>query len=104
MGSVNIQGSLPNQPNMLFEYVLHNLSDADYTFTGPAAAQADLFLRVLAPKFGADPADARRYNTEYRNPALAHLSAERLQILYAAGGIGRVEAEVAKLKGAGLLR
>lgn len=103
LGSVNIQASLPMQSNLLYEYVLQNLSDADYTYTGPAAVQSDLFLRVLAPKFGYDPADATRYNTGYRNPVLAHLSAERVHILYATGGIERVEAEISKLKGAGLL-
>jgi len=104
LGSVNILASLPNQSNLLYEYVMHNLSDADYTFTGPAVVQSELFLRIVAPKFGYDPADATRYNTEYRNPALSHLSAERIQILYAGGGIERVEAEIGKLKTAGLIK
>ena len=104
LGSVNIQASAPMQSNLLYEYVLQNLSDADYTFTGPAVVQSEIFLRTLAPKFGYDPADATRYNTQYRNVVLAHLSAERVQILYANGGIGRVEQEVAKLKAAGALK
>ncbi len=104
LGSVNVLASLPNQSNLLYEYVLQNLSDADYTYTGPAVVQSELFLRTLAPKFGYDPADATRYNTEYRNPVLAHLSAERVFILYANGGIDRVEAEVTKLKTAGLIK
>ncbi len=104
LGSVNIQASTPMQSNLLYEYVLHNLSDADFTFTGPAVVQSEVFLRTVASKFGYDPADATRYNTEYRNVVLAHLSAERVQILYANGGIGRVEQEVAKLKAAELLR
>ena len=104
LGSVNILASLPNQSNLLYEYVLQNLSDADYTYTGPAVVQSELLLRVLAPKFGYDPADATRYNTAYRNPVLTHLSAERVHILYATGGIGRVEAEVGKLKAAGLVK
>jgi hypothetical protein len=104
LGSINIQASLPNQPNLLYEYVLHNLSDADYTFTGTASAQSDLFLRILAPKFGYDAADAKKYNTEFRNPVLSNLSGERLLILYANGGIERVEAEVAKLKTAGIIK
>ena len=104
LGSVNIQASLPNQSNLLYEYVLHNLSDADFTYTGPAVVQSELFLRILAPKFGYDPAVATRYNTEFRNPVLTHLSAERVYILYASGGIGRVEAEVGKLKSAGLVK
>ena len=104
LGSINILASLPNQSNLLYEYVMHNLSDADYTFTGPAVVQSELFLRNLAPKFGYDPADATRYNTSFRNPVLSHLSAERVQVLYANGGIERVEAEIGKLKTAGLLR
>ena len=84
--------------------MLQNLSDADYTYTGPAVVQSELFLRSLAPKFSYDPADATRYNTEFRNPALSHLSAERIFILYASGGIDRVEMEIAKLKAAGLIK
>jgi hypothetical protein len=104
LGSVNIQASLPNQPNMLYEYVLHNLSDADYTYTGTASTQSDLLLRTLAPKFGFDPAQATRYNTEYRDRVLANTGGERLLILYSHGGIGRVEAELAKLKTAGVFK
>ena len=89
---------------MLYEYVLHNLSDADYTYTGTASVQADLFLRILAPKFGYDPASAARYNTEFRNPVLSNLAAERVYMLYATGGISRVEAEIGKLKQAGLVQ
>ena len=91
------------QSNLLYEYVLQNLSDADYTFTGPAVVQSEIFLRTVAPKFGYDPADATRCTTEYRNVVLSHLSAERVQILFASGGIGRMEQEVAKLKTAGAL-
>ena len=104
LGSVNVLASLPNQSNLLYEYVLHNLSDADYTYTGTVVVQDELFLRTLAPKFGYDPADAARYNTGYRNPVLSHLSAERVHILYATGGISRVEQEINKLKSLGLVK
>ena len=104
LGSINVLASLPNQSNLLYEYVLQNLSDADYTYTGPAVVQGELFLRTLAPKFGYDPADATRYNTEYRNPVLTHLSAERVFILYATGGLPRVEQEISKLKTLGLVK
>ena len=104
LGSVNVLASLPNQSNLLYEYVLQNLSDADYTYTGPAVVQSELFLRTLAPKFGYDPADATRYNTGYRNPVLTHLSAERVFILYANGGLPRVEQEISKLKSLGLVK
>jgi len=104
LASINILASLPNQSNLLYEYVAHNLSDADYTFTGPAVVQSELFLRTLAPQFGYDPANTTQYNTEYRNPALSHLAAERLQILYANGGIEAVEAAVQKVKAAGFIK
>lgn len=104
LGAINIQASLPNQPNMLYEYVLHNLSDADYTYTGTASVQADLLLRTLAPKFGYDAADATAFNTMFRNRVLAHTGAERLLMLYATAGIGRVEAEITKLKTAGIVK
>jgi hypothetical protein len=104
LGSINIQASQPNQPNMLYEYVLHNLSDADYTFTGTASVQSELFIRILAPKFGYDAAKAAEFNTQFRNPILSNLSGERLLILYGNGGIDRVEAEIAKLKSAGKIK
>ena len=104
LSSVNVLASLPNQSNLLYEYVLQNLSDADYTYTGPAVVQSELFLRTLAPRFGYDPADATRYNTGYRNPVLTHLSAERVFILYANGGLPRVETEIGKLRSLGLVR
>jgi hypothetical protein len=103
LGSINIQESLPKQPNMLYEYALHNLSDADFTFARTASAQSDLFLRLLAPKFGYDPAQTMRFNTAFRNPLLANTGAERLLMLYANGGIDRVEAEITKLKKAGVI-
>ena len=99
-GSVDIQASLPNQPNMLYEYVLHNLSDADYPYTGTASVQSDLLLKLLASKFGYDSADATRFNTRFRNIVLSHLGAERVLTLYANGGIEAVEKEIGKLKAA----
>lgn len=104
LGSVDVLASLPAQSNLLYEYVLHNLSDADYTFTGPAVVQGELLLRTVALQFGYDPADTGRYNREYRNPVMSTLGAERLQILYANGGIERVQAEVGGLKRAGVIK
>jgi hypothetical protein len=103
MASFAMQSTLPDEPNLLVEYVLHNLSDADFTFTGPAATQAGALLKSLAPRFGHDPNDAAAFNTGFRNPVLAHLSAERLQIIYASKGLEAVAAEIEKLKRAGLL-
>jgi hypothetical protein len=102
-GTLDLQGLLPSQTNLLVEYVLHNLSDADFTYTGPALAQAQLLLAALAPKYGYDLKDAATYNTKYRNPVLTHLSAERLQIIYANAGLDAVANEIAKLKAAGII-
>jgi hypothetical protein len=103
MASFAMQSVLPNEPSLLVEYVLHNLSDADFTFTGPAATEAGALLKSLAPRFGYDPKDGAAYNTKFRNPVLAHLSSERLQIIYASKGLEAVAAEIEKLKRAGLL-
>ena len=43
------------------------------------------------------PADAARYNTKYRNRALAYLSAERLYMLYTSGGLEAVRGQLAKI-------
>ena len=99
-GSIDIQASLPNQPNLMYEYVMHNLSDADYTYTGAATIQSELLLRLAASKFGYDPTDATKYNTQYRNVVLSHLGSERVMILYVTGGQEAVEKELAKLKAA----
>ncbi|MBY0613172.1 MAG: hypothetical protein K2P80_13400 [Beijerinckiaceae bacterium] len=101
--SVAMQDILPNEPHLLVEYVLHNISDSDFTFTGPATAEAQVVLKVLASRFGFDPNDAAVYNTRFRNPVLAHLSAERVQIIYANKGLDGVAAEVDRLKKMGLI-
>jgi hypothetical protein len=103
MASFAMQSMLPNEPSLLVEYVLHNLSDADFIFTGPAATEAGALLKSLAPRFGRDPNDAAAFNTGFRNPVLAQLSAERLQIIYASKGLEAVAAEIEKLRKAGLL-
>jgi hypothetical protein len=91
LGSVAIQKVLPNEPNLLIEYVLHNLSDADFTYTGPAVAEAQMFLRILAQRFGYDMSDTATFNTKFCNPVLSTFSAERLQIIYAANGIEKLK-------------
>jgi len=103
MRSVAMQSILPNEPGLLVEYLLHNLSDADFTFTVPAAAEAGVLLKSLAVRFGFDPNDGAAFNTKFRNPVLAHLSSERLQIIYASKGLEAVAAEIEKLRNAGLL-
>ena len=38
LGDVDLPGATPTQVNLLTEYTLHNLSDADFTYSGPAIA------------------------------------------------------------------
>jgi hypothetical protein len=102
-GTLDLRALEPSQTNLLVEYVLHNLSDADFPFSAPAVAQAEQLLATLAPKFGHDPSQRAAYNVKYRNPVLAHLSAERLQIIYANAGLDAVADEVARLKAMGII-
>jgi len=103
LGDLDLNAAVPSQVNAPVEYQLHNLSDADFTQTGPAVAVAQILLAHFAPAFGFDPTDATRYNTRYRNPALAFLSAERLYILYTSGGLDAVKAELTQLRARGIL-
>jgi hypothetical protein len=103
LASGPIQQTLPDEPNLLVEYVLHNLSDADHPFTGAAMAEVQVLLRKIAGHFGYDENDTANYNMKFRNPVLSQFSAERLQIIYAAQGIDGVVAEVEKLKQGGMI-
>lgn len=98
--SLNLNAA--GQTNALVEYELHNLSDADFTFSGPAVTIDNVILAALAPQFGYSPADAN-YFLAFRNPVLSFLTAERLEILYAEKGISAVMAEVQKLRSAGVI-
>jgi len=88
---------------LLPEYAIHNLSDADFIYSGPAVATAQLLLLKLASEFGYDPADAARYNVRYRNVALSRISAERIQELYAQGGLPAVAGRLHELRSVGAL-
>src|SRR5262249_50890803 len=90
------------QTNILVEYELHNLSDADFTFSGPAVTTDETVLAKLAPEFGFDPANAASYNLNYRNRVLSSLTAERLQIIYANQGIGGGRQQLQSLRKAGV--
>jgi hypothetical protein len=103
LADLPIQQTLPDEPNLLVEYALHNLSDADHTFTGSPLSVVQIVLKIVARRFGYDPADAAVYNTRFRNVVLAHLSAERLQILYVDGGVDAVVAEIERLRQAGII-
>ena len=103
LGDIDLNAASPSQVNAPAEYQLHNLSDADFTQTGPSVAVAQLVLANLAPAFGYDPGDAARYNTHYRNPVLSHLSAERIYILYTTGGLNAVRGELHRLRNHGVI-
>ena len=83
--------------NLLPEYAIHNLSDADFTYSVPAVAAAEAILQQLAPKFGFNPADTANYNNLFRNRVLSLLTAERLFMIYSEKGIEGVEKEVRRL-------
>ncbi len=98
LGDVNLESAAPSQTNFLPEYTIHNLSDADFTFTGPVVTEAETLLRLLAPRYGYDPTDVARYNWSFRNPALSHLSAERIAFLFQRGGLAAVQEEMDRLR------
>lgn len=100
LGSVDLLAgsSSRSHTNMLPEYVLHNLSDADFIFTGPAVAEVQTVLASVASRFGFNPADIANYNNKFRNKVLAYIPAERLFMLYENGGSEAVLAEITKFK------
>ena len=89
---------LGEKSNLLSEYVLHHLSDADFVFTGPAATTVDQLLKELAQKFGVDRTNITTFNNQFRNPVLAYLSVERLMLLYGNGGMDAVEKEIQTIR------
>ena len=103
LGDVDLPGATPTQVNLLTEYTLHNLSDADFTYSGPAVSEVEIAVRTLAPQFGYDPGDVSRYNNSFRNPALSFLTAERLQIILGNAGLPGVKAQLAKLHSLGVI-
>jgi hypothetical protein len=80
------------------EYQIHNLSDADYVNSGPAVTQVQVLLQQIAPRFGYDAADVKRYNNDFRNVVLACLSPERLMMIYDNKGLEDLVQEVSKLR------
>ncbi len=90
------------QTNVLAEYVLHNLSDADFTYSGPAVVAVNTVLQALAPQFGVNPADPN-YLLNFRNPVFSYLTAERLLIIYSEKGSDGVKVEVQKLRDASVI-
>ncbi|BCL36607.1 hypothetical protein NSMS1_30540 [Nostoc sp. MS1] len=86
------------QTNLLAEYALHNLSDADFVLSIPAITIDQELLQQVAPVFGYNPTNTTTYIKQFRNPVLSYLSAERLFIIYGNEGINGVINEVSKLK------
>jgi hypothetical protein len=98
----NVDLNAAGQTNVLAEYTLHNLSDADFTYSGPAVDAVNVLLQSIAPQFGFNSADPN-YLNEFRNPVLSFFTGERLLILYSSGGINTVRDEVQRLRKAGLI-
>jgi hypothetical protein len=101
LGDVDLLGS--GQMNLLAEYTLHNLSDADFTYSGPAISESEVILKTLASRYGYDLANVSVYNNKYRNPALSFMTGERLLILFSSRGLSGVPAELDRLRAAGVL-
>jgi hypothetical protein len=86
------------QANLLVEYQIHNLSDADFVNSIPAVTEVQVLLQAIAPKFGFTPSDVANYNNFFRNVVLSYLSPERLMMIYAKQGLDEVVEEVGKLR------
>ncbi len=97
LGSLDLTAANPSQTNLLAEYSLHNLSDADFVLTIPAITIDQVILQA-ATQFGYNPTDTATYNNQFRNPVLSYLSAERLLIIYGNSGLDGVNAEINKLR------
>lgn len=86
------------QTNLLVEYQIHNLSDADFVNSIPAVTTVQVLLAQVALHFGYDPSDVSRYNNFFRNVVLSNLSPERLMMIYDKQGIEEFVEEVSKLR------
>jgi len=86
------------QTNLLIEYQIHNLSDADFINSVPAVTESQVLLEQLAPAYGYDPANVTEFNNKFRNVVFAFLSPERLEVLYTNGGLQAVKREIDKLQ------
>ena len=95
LGDVDLVAA--GQMNMMAEYVVDSLSDADWTYTEPALSIAEVLIAKLAPRFGYDPTSAQ-YNVSYRNVVLANLTAERIEMTYQGEGLEAVARMVESLR------
>jgi hypothetical protein len=80
----------PTSSHLLAEHALHQLADGDWSFSNPAAYDADALLEKLAVEFGFDAKDRTTFNTKFRNPALCYLTSERLSIVFGNEGVAGV--------------
>lgn len=103
LGDVNLNAASPSRSNMLAEYALHSVSDADFVATEPAVSTDQVILAVLAPEYGFDPSQVAAYNNGFRNPVFTFLTAERLFIIYGNSGLDGVRAELNNLRALGAL-
>ncbi len=101
LGSVDLLAN--GQSNLLIEYQIHNLSDADFVNSIPAIGISQVILETIAGTFGYVPTDAATYNTRYRNVVLSYFGGERLEMIYGHSGLPGVYDEVMKLRALGLL-
>lgn len=103
LGDVNLNAASPSQSNVLGEYPLHSVSDADFVLTEPAVSIDQVVLAMLAPEYGFDPSQIAAYNNGFRNPVFSFLTAERLFIIYGNSGLNGVRAELNNLQALGFL-
>lgn len=101
LGEIDLPGQ--GQSNLLIEYQIHNLSDADFVNSIPAITISQTVLQTLAPLFGYSFADTANYNNKYRNVVLSYLSGERIEMLYGKSGIPGVYEELNKLRQKGII-
>lgn len=101
LGSLDLLSA--GQSNLLIEYQIHNLSDADFVNSIPAVAISQVVLASLAPLYGYTPSDVANYNNKFRNVVLSYFSGERIEMIYGHAGQDGVRAEVDKLRARGLI-
>jgi hypothetical protein len=96
VAGVNLNAA--GQTNLLVEYQIHNLSDADFVNSipavtqGPGAAAANRAqVRIRSRRYVS-------YNNFFRNVVFAYLSPERLMMIYDKGGLEELVDEVGKLR------
>jgi len=103
LGEVNLNAAVPSQTNLLAEYPLHAISDADSTLTEPAVTIDQVILTTLAPEFGFDANQAAVYNNGFRNPVFSFLTGERILIIYGNSGLDGVRAQINNLRKRGII-